>query len=65
MASGRQEVSLSLADKRASKSQQSIVLLLACSGIPCSPYLLDHVHDLWQSLQYKREVTFSMEDVQA
>ncbi len=33
MASGRQEVSLSLADKRASKSQLGSVLLLACSEI--------------------------------
>ncbi len=33
MASGRLEVSLSLADKRASKSQLGSVLLLACSGI--------------------------------
>jgi len=33
MASGRLEVSLSLAGKRASKSQLGSVLLLACSGI--------------------------------
>jgi len=33
MTSGRLEVSLSLADKRASKSQLGSVLLLACSGI--------------------------------
>ncbi len=33
MASGRLEMRLSLADKRASKSQLGIVLLLACSGI--------------------------------
>ncbi len=33
MASERLEVSLSLADKRASKSQLGSVLLLACSGI--------------------------------
>jgi len=33
MASGRLEVSLSLANKRASKSQLGSVLLLACSGI--------------------------------
>jgi len=33
MASGRLEVSLSLAGERASKSLLGIVLLLACSGI--------------------------------
>jgi len=32
MASGRLEVSLSLADKRASESQLGSVLLLACAG---------------------------------